>query len=67
MVDHFDLDMIAASLEVMQPILLEHGYGVQDVAQLNQDCITEASRDVVLSASESHPDLCTLLAVDRGG
>ena len=35
--------MITASFEVLQPILLEHGYGTDDVAQLNIDCIAEVS------------------------
>jgi hypothetical protein len=42
-IDHFDPDMIAASFEVLQPILLEHGYGADDVAQLNVDCVAEVS------------------------
>ena len=45
--DHFDPDMIAASFAVLQPVLLEHGYGDDDVAQLNTDCVAEVSTSLV--------------------
>jgi hypothetical protein len=41
--DHFSPEQIAASFEVMQPILLEHGYGFEDITGLNRSCVAEVS------------------------
>jgi hypothetical protein len=43
LIDHFSPEQIAASFEVMQPILLEHGYGFEDITGLNQSCVAEVS------------------------
>jgi hypothetical protein len=68
MIDHFDPDMIAASFEVLQPILLEHGYGADDVAQLNADCVAEVSAfPPQVSLLRAQADHCLdRITADRG-
>lgn len=38
-----DPEMIRTSFETLESLLLEHGYGEDDIARLNQDCIREVS------------------------
>lgn len=41
--DYMDPEMIRTSFETLESLLLEHGYGEDDIARLNQDCIREVS------------------------